>query len=83
MSARRRSAPTRQSVRIERDGDGTVVTVAVMKQTKVEAVLRRPLELPDGAEEITELRFYVDNPGAFVARARQHLPAGERLATSR
>jgi hypothetical protein len=27
--------------------------------------------VPDGTEEITELRFYVDDPRALVARARR------------
>jgi len=41
--------------------------------------------VPDGTEEITELRFYVDDPRALVARAREHLAdrlAGQRLANS-
>jgi hypothetical protein len=32
-----------------------------------------PVELPDGTEEITELRLYADDPKAFVARARELL----------
>jgi hypothetical protein len=80
ITSRRGSVPTNRHVQVERTDDGTVVSVAVLKQTKVDVVLRRPItvKLPKGAEEITELRFYVDDPRAFVATAHRHLT--DRLA---
>jgi hypothetical protein len=33
------------------------------------------IRLPDGTEEITEVRFYVDDPRTFVSRARERLTA--------
>ena len=73
VTARRRGGVTsRKSVWV----DGAVVTVAVLKQTRVDVVLREPtrLELPDGPETVTEVRLYVDNPRAFVTAARERIP---------
>jgi hypothetical protein len=49
--------------------------VPVLKQTRVDVVLHRPaaVELPEGAQEITELRLYADDARAFVAAARERL----------
>jgi hypothetical protein len=68
VRAKRRSAPTKQTVGVE----GTVADVAVMKQTRVDVVLREPtsIELPDGPAELTELRFYADDARAVVEAAR-------------
>jgi hypothetical protein len=71
VSARRGSVPTGGSVVVE---DGAV-SVPVMKQTRVTVVLREAtrLSLPDGEREVGEVRFYVDKPAPFVARARELL----------
>ena len=47
----------------------------VLKQTRVDVVLHRPtaVELPGGAQEITELRLYADDARAFAAAARERL----------
>lgn len=88
VTSRRGSMPSGRTVQVERSADGTVVSVAVLKQTKVAVVLREPttVELPEGMEEITELRFYADDPRALVAAAREQLTkrwAGELLANRR
>jgi hypothetical protein len=59
----------------EGDADGTVATVPVLKQTRVDVTLHRPttLELPGGAREITEVRLYADDARSFVAAARERL----------
>ena len=87
VTSSRGSVPTRHNVQVERSDEGVVVDVAVLKQTRVDVVLSRPttVKLPDGTEEITELRFYVDDPRALVARARERLAdrmAGQRLTNS-
>jgi len=66
VTARRGSVPAE---------DDTVATVPVMNQTRVDVVLHRPtaVALPDGTEEITELRLYADDARAFVAAARERL----------
>jgi hypothetical protein len=71
VTARRRSIPTRQRLQL----DGDVVNVPVLKLTRVDVALRAPtpVELPDGVQEISELRLYVDDPRAFVAAAREQL----------
>ncbi len=85
---RRGSVASRRRVEVERGDDGAVVSVPALKLTRVEVILRGPtaVELPDGAEAITALRLYADDPRALVARAREHLasraaveePAGDR-----
>jgi hypothetical protein len=64
VKARRRSVDTRHHVHV----DGTVVSVPVMKQTRVDVVLHGPtaIELPDGRAEVTEVRFYADDAGGLV-----------------
>jgi hypothetical protein len=75
VTARRASVPSRQSVEVEHGEDGAVANVPVMKQTRVAVVLHRPtaIVLPDGTEEITEVRLYADDARAFVAAARERL----------
>jgi hypothetical protein len=75
VTARRGSVPKGRSVQVQ---DG-VAHFAVLKQAKVAVVLHRPtpVTLPDGIHEISELRFYADDPRAFVAAARARL-AGVR-----
>jgi hypothetical protein len=75
--------PSRRHVHVQRGADGTTVDVAVLKQTRVDVALARPttVNLPGGAQEITELRLYVDDARALVAAALEHLPG--RRTTSR
>lgn len=75
VTSRRGSVPARKTVSVERSDDGIVLNVAVLKQTKVDVVLHQPtrVDLPDGTEEMTAVRFYVDNPRALVAAARERL----------
>jgi Bacterial PH domain len=77
VRARRRSVATGKHLVVERTEDATVLNVAVFKQTKVDVVLREPttLELPEGPEEITEVRLAVDDPRAFVSAACERLAA--------
>jgi hypothetical protein len=72
VTARRRSVSSGKHVVVERGEDGAVASVPVLKQTRVDVVLHRPtaVELPDGAQAITELRLYADDARAFVAAAR-------------
>lgn len=76
VTSRRHSVSHRQSVHVEREDDTTIVSVPVLKQTRIDVELQRPtaVKLPDGTEEITALRFYVDDPRTFVSRARARLP---------
>ena len=97
VTTRRESVPTNHTIQGERGDEGTVVNVAVLKQTKVAVVLHGPttLELPDGPAEVTEVRFYADEPRALVAAARSALngsaprsrgsvrPAGQRPRRAR
>jgi len=74
VTSRRGSVPARKTVSVERSDDGIVLNVAVLKQTKVDVVLHQPTRVdPDGTEEMTAVRFYVDNPRALVAAARERL----------
>ena len=79
VSARRRSVATRKTVEVEERDDGAVVSVGVLKQTRVDVILRAPttVELPSGPREIAELRLYADDPRAFVAAAREHLTGNQ------
>lgn len=96
VKTRRGSVPTNRTVQREHGDEGTVINVAVLKQTKVAVVLHGPtaLELPDGPEQVSEVRFYADEPRALVAAARSALseaaprsrgsafPAGQRPRTA-
>jgi len=76
---RGRDLPGR-TVQIDRDGDGPVLQIGVMKQTNVDVTLHDPttVTLPKGAETIGEVRFYADDPDALVASVRRHLAAAEK-----
>lgn len=71
---RGRDLPGR-TVQIDRSGSGLILQIGILKQTNVDITLHQPttVPLPKGAEPITELRFFVDDPSALVARARQIL----------
>ena len=81
VKAARRSVATRKTVASEPGEGGAIVTVAVLKQTRVDVVLRGPtaIELRDVPEQPVELRLYADDARAFVAAARARL--AERQAT--
>lgn len=81
VKAGRHRIPTGKTMSIERDDDEAVMSIAVLKQTRVDVVLREPtmVKLRDGVEQLTELRLYADDPRAFVAAARAKL--AERLAS--
>ena len=82
VTARRGSVPDGSTVHV----DGTEVAVPVMKQTRVAVSLDRPttLRLPSGPAEVTELRFYADDPRGLVAAAREcqrNLPASTSVSS--
>lgn len=86
IRVRRRDLPSSRSVQIEQAPSGAVLQIGVSSQTNVDAALREPraVPLPKGSSEpITELRFYADDPGALVGRARQHTTAGRGGAATR
>jgi hypothetical protein len=73
-----RSVQRVRSVQCEQTGAGLVVSVAVNKQTNVDLVMREPTifeALPQTNDEpVVEVRVYVDDPKAFVARVRAGIP---------
>jgi hypothetical protein len=78
IRTRNRPLPNSRAVQFDRTGSVTTLHLGVLSQTNVDVVLRRPttVPLPKGSSEtITELSFYVDDPGSLVARAREHLTA--------
>jgi Bacterial PH domain len=74
VSAQRRNLEHGRHVSVT----GGVVSVAVTKMTKVDVALHGPtmLELPDGPEEVAEVRLYVDEPRSFVVSANRRREAG-------
>jgi hypothetical protein len=72
VTARRGRVPAGKPCQVEEAEGGAVAYVAVLKQTRVAIALHRPtaVELPDGPRDVVELRFYVDDPRAFVTAAR-------------
>jgi hypothetical protein len=53
-----------------------IASVPAMKQTNVDVVLHQPMTVPGvEGEQVTEVRFYADDPDALVRLARQHLVA--------
>lgn len=76
VAARRRDLPSSiRTLQPRETKSGTDLQVGVSGEINVHAVLRHPLTVPTpkGTQDITELSFWVDDPRAFVARARQHL----------
>lgn len=75
VRAARGNVPTNKLVHLDDAEHGTIARVAVLKQTRVAIALRQPtaIALPDEPTAISEIHFYVDNPRAFVAAAREHL----------
>ena len=71
-----RSLPSSRAVQVERAHDNVIVNIATGGQTSIDVVLREPTTITAGKaadEPATELRFYADDPDAFVALAREHL----------
>ncbi|MEH0845393.1 hypothetical protein V6U81_23670 [Micromonospora sp. CPCC 205711] len=78
VSARYRSLPSSRTIQVEHEADAAILHVGAGSQTSVDVVLREPVSFPLPAGEsapMTEVRFYADDPGALVARARRHLAA--------
>jgi hypothetical protein len=72
----RRDLPSSiRTLQLRETKNGTDLQVGVSGEVNVHAVLKRPLTVttPKGGQRIAELSFWVDDPHAFVARARQHL----------
>lgn len=78
IRVRYRSLPSSRTLQVERADAALILNVSTGSQTSIDVILRHPtpVPLPKGpSEAATELRFYADDPDAFVARARQHLAA--------
>jgi hypothetical protein len=72
--AQRRDLPSSiRTMQVRQTTNGTNLQVGVSGEVNVHATLRYPLTVPTpkGELSITELSFWVDDPHAFVARARQ------------
>jgi Bacterial PH domain len=78
VRTRGRSVERIRTVQCEQTAAGLVVSIAVNKQTNVDLLLCEPTifdALPQTREEpVVELRVYVDDPKAFVARVRAGIP---------
>jgi hypothetical protein len=76
--AQRRDLPSSiRTLQPRETKSGTNLQVGVSGEVNVHAVLRHTLTVPTpkGNQRITGLSFWVDEPNALVARARQHLTA--------
>lgn len=76
VAAQRRDLPSSiRTLQPRETKSGTDLQVGVSGEINVHAVLRHPLTVPTpkGTQDIAGLSFWVDDPHAFVARARQHL----------
>jgi len=77
--AQRRDLPSSiRTLQTRETPRGSDLQVGVSGEVNVHARLTHPMTVPTsrGAERITELSFWVDDPHAFVARAREHLTTG-------
>jgi hypothetical protein len=79
---RRGSVGSQRRVEVERGDENTVVSVPVLKLTRVEVVLRGPttVSLPGGPEQVTAVRLNADDHRGLVARAREHLASRAEAA---
>jgi len=78
IRTRTRSLPNSRTVRLDRTGSGVILHIGVSGQTNIDVALRQPVMVPlprRRSEPVTELRFYVDDPSALLARARENLTA--------
>jgi hypothetical protein len=75
VRARRGRVDAQQQVHVEPGDDGAVVSLPVMKQTRVEVGLRDDavLELPGGPERVTLVQFYADDAPGVVGAVRERL----------
>ena len=74
--AQRRDLPSSiRTIQLRETDTGTDLQVGVSGEVNVHLVLTHSVSVPThrGDQVITELSFWVDDPHAFVARARQHL----------
>jgi hypothetical protein len=77
IDARYHSIPPGGRVQVDTDGGGRTLILGVGNQTAVDLVLRQPTTVPvpkTAGEPVTALRFNVDDPAAFAARARERAP---------
>jgi hypothetical protein len=78
IRTRTRSLPNSRTVQLDRTGSGLILHIGVSGQTNIDVALRQPLTVPvprGSSEPVMQLRFYVDDPSALVARARENLTA--------
>ena len=80
IRVRNRNLPTSRTVQLDRAETAAVLSIGITSQTNVDVVLRAPRDVPvkGRMEEITELRFFADEPRAVVAAARDRLGAVSR-----
>jgi hypothetical protein len=74
MRPRRRSLEGARNLQVAGEGAERVLSVGVGGQTNVDVVLREPRVVPvrrTAGEPVAELRLYVDDPKALLARLRQ------------
>ena len=72
-----------RGVHVARSGGRAVASLAVLGQTNVDLVLRRPVPVPvrgGGTEPVDEIRCYADDPGALAGAVRAGLGEVDRRA---
>lgn len=70
----RRDLERSKTVQIESTDSGAVMNVGVMKHTNIDLIFGEPrsVDLPKGpSEPVVRIRFYADDPQAFVRRVRE------------
>ena len=84
VAVRRRMREKSRGIQLDRHEAGAVLNLVAGNPTNVDLALR-PLDLalPDGSETVSAVRLYCDDPGAFVAAARERLDAAEDAAGRR
>lgn len=78
LAVQRRDLPSSiRTLQPKETENGTDLQVGMSGEVNVHAILSNPLTVPTpkGDQRITELSFWVDDPNAFVAGARQHMSA--------
>jgi hypothetical protein len=81
IRTRSRPLPKGRSIHVDRTGSDPILYIGILKQTNIDVALRHSVTVPlpkGSTEPINELRFYVDDPSALVARARENLTAATR-----
>ena len=74
LRTHRRDLPSSRAVQLT----DSVLSLPSSSETRVDVRLVEPTEvrLPKGSALVTEVRVHVDDPAAFVAAVRAHLPEG-------